>query len=314
VHRNDLVISTMGRSAWIMDNVTPLQQLAASSSLETAHLFQPRETIRYRHSTNAGDSGQPEYPAPGVHIDLWFKDAPPGDARLEILDAGGQVIRSFGVGAAPQPGQAEEMRATFRGGGGASSIRRAAGMQRFTWDMRHAGAWTAATPQGGSGGPMVAPGTYGVRLTAAGQTQTRSFELKVDPRVTQDGVTPADIEEQVTFLLRLRDTISDARRLQQDIEQAMKKVGVPSVGPAVPGSTPGQLTFAHPLQALWARVADQSGTYPQPMLISQLNNVNRMVGQADQKVGKDAYDRYTDLLKELQALQAEFKQIRGGTP
>jgi photosystem II stability/assembly factor-like uncharacterized protein len=313
VHRNDLVISTMGRSLWIMDNVTPLQQLAAAPSFDTAHLFQPRETIRYRHSTNAGDSGQPEYPAPGVHIDLWFKEAPSADARLEILDTGGQVIRSFGVGAAPQPGQAEEMRATFRGAGGASSIRRAAGMQRFTWDMRHAGAWTAATPQGGSGGPMVAPGTYGVRLTTAGQTQTRSFDLKVDPRVTQEGVTPADLEEQVAFLLRLRDTISDARRLQQDIEQAMTKAGVPSVGPAVPGATPAQLTFAHPLQALWARVADQSGTYPQPMLISQLNNVNRMVGQADQKVGKDAYDRYSDLLKELQALQAEFKQIRGGT-
>ena len=28
VHRNDLVISTMGRSAWIMDNITPLQELA----------------------------------------------------------------------------------------------------------------------------------------------------------------------------------------------------------------------------------------------------------------------------------------------
>jgi hypothetical protein len=186
-------------------------------------------------------------------------------------------------------------------------------MQRFNWDMRHPGPWTAAAPQGGGGGPMAAPGKYSVRLTSGGQTQTRAFELKVDPRVTQDGVTQADIEAQVTFLLRLRDTMSDARRLQQGIEQAMKKAGVAPVEPAVPGSTPAQLKFAHPLQALWARVADQSGTYPQPMLISQLSNVNRMVGQADQKVGKDAHDRYNDLLKELQALQAEFKQITGGT-
>jgi hypothetical protein len=302
----------MGRSLWIMDNVTPLQQLAGAS-LETAHLFQPRETIRYRHSSNAGGTGEPEYPAPGVHIDLWFKEAPPADSRLEILDATGQVVRSFGVGTAPPPGQARDMQATFRGAAGASSVRRAPGMQRFNWDMRHPGAWTAAAPQGGGGGPMVAPGKYSVRLTSGGQTQTRSFELKVDPRVTQDGVTQADLEAQVTFLLRLRDTISDARRLQQGIEQAMKKAGVPAVGPAVPGSTPGQLTFAHPLQSLWARVADQGGTYPQPMLISQLSNVNRMVGQADQKVGKDAHDRLNDLLKELQALQAEFKQISGGT-
>jgi photosystem II stability/assembly factor-like uncharacterized protein len=312
VHRNDLVISTMGRSLWIMDNVTPLQQVAAAA-LETAHLFQPRETIRYRHSSNAGGNGEPEYPAPGVHIDLWFKDAPPADARLEILDGAGQVIRGFGVAAAAPAGPAQEMRSTFRGGSGASSIRRTPGMQRFNWDMRHPGAWTAAAPQGGGGGPIVAPGKYSVRLTSSGQTETRSFELKVDPRVTQDGVTQADIEEQVTFLLRLRDTISDARRLQQGIEQAMQKGGVPPVGPAVPGSTPGQLKFAHPLQSLWARVADQGGIYPQPMLISQLSNVNSMAGQADQKIGKEAHDRYNDLLKELQALQAEFKQITGSS-
>jgi hypothetical protein len=60
---------------------------------------------------------------------------------------------------------------------------------------------------------------------------------------------------------------------------------------------------------LWARVADQTGTYPQPMLISQFNNVNRMVGQADQKVPRDAHDRFNDLLKELQTVQAEFKQL-----
>jgi hypothetical protein len=92
----------------------------------------------------------------------------------------------------------------------------------------------------------------------------------------------------------------------------MKKAGLGAVPPAVPGVNPAQLKL-HPLQALWARVADQQGIYPQPMLISQFNNVNRMAGQADQKVGKDAYDRFNDLLKELQTLQAEFKQLAGST-
>ena len=185
-------------------------------------------------------------------------------------------------------------------------------MQRFTWDMRHAGPWTAAAPQGAGGGPMVPPGKYTVRLNAGGQQHSKAFELKVDPRVTKDGVTQADLEEQTAFLLRVRDTISDARRLQQSIEAAMKKAGVAAVPPAVPGTTTAQLKL-HPLQALWARVADQGGIYPQPMLISQLNNVNRMAGQADQKVGKDAHDRFTDLLKELQTLQSEFKQLSGAT-
>jgi photosystem II stability/assembly factor-like uncharacterized protein len=307
VHRNDLVISTMGRGLWIMDNVTPLQQLAAAAS-ETTVLFQPRETIRYRHSTSAGTDGTPEYPAPGVHIDLFFKDAPPADARLEILDARGEVLRTMGLGKSVSGAQPQEMRGGFRGATTAAAIRPEPGMQRLLWDMRHPGAWTPAAPQGGGGGPMAAPGTYTVRLTAGSQVQTKAFELKADPRVLQTGVTQSDLELQVAFLLRVRDAISDARRLQQGIEQAMKKAGVGPVPPAVPGATPAQLKL-HPLQALWARVADQQGTYPQPMLISQLNNVNRMAGQADQKVGKDAHDRFNDLLKELQTLQAEFKQL-----
>ena len=45
------------------------------------------------------------------------------------------------------------------------------------------------------------------------------------------------------------------------------------------------------------------------MLLSQLQNVQRMVSQADQKVGKDALDRYNDLVKELQSLQAQLKQL-----
>ena len=155
---------------------------------------------------------------------------------------------------------------------------------------------------------MVAPGRYTVRLTTGGQTQTHGFDLKVDPRVPRDGVTQADLEEQVAFLLKVRDALSDARRLQQQIEEAMKKAGVASVAAAQPGVAPSDVKFAHPLQAVWARLLDQPGIYPQPMLISQLQNVSRMVGQADQKVGKDAVDRFNDLTKQLQALQADLQK------
>ncbi len=341
VHRNDLVISTMGRSLWIMDNVTPLQQLAAMVSgrptntlagggggsvqvrnaelrymlprtvanptapndfesnpgpitltpdastvlrqlaarrqssaapagLPAVHLFQPRETIRYRHSSSAGGNGDPEYPAPGAHIDLWFRDAPAADTRLEIVDAKGQVVRGFGVIKPAPAGGGQEMRGPFRGQGGPSGIRGEAGMQRFSWDMRFPGPWAPNAPNGGGGGPLAAPGKYTVRLTSGGQTQNRTFEIKVDPRVTRDGVTQADIEEQVTFQLKVRDALSDARRLQQQIEEAMKKAGVSGLPPATPGMRPADVKFAHPLQALLARLVDQPGIYPQPMLLESI--------------------------------------------
>jgi hypothetical protein len=291
VHRNDLVISTMGRSLWIMDNVTPLQQAASLQTETTAmHLFQPRDAIRYRYPANAGGAGEPEYPPPGAHLDLWFRAEPPADATLEILDPKGQVIRTFGVAPAPArtSERAESGMRPARSGGAASGIRRAAGMQRLLWDMRHAGPWTPSASESG-GGPMAAPGRYTVRLHANGQTQTRSFELKVDPRVTRDGVTQSDLEAQETFLLRVRDAISEARRLQHSIEQALQKAGLDArLPPAAPGRQPADLPLEHPLQRLLARIADQPGTYPQPMLISQLANVQRMVGQADQKVPREA--------------------------
>ena len=336
VHRNDLVIATMGRSLWVMDNVTPLQQLAAiggtqttnnggrdsslatngdaqqmaggRSALPPVHLFQPRETVRYRHSANAGGNGEPEYPLPGVHIDLWFASPPDADTRLEFVDAKGQVVRGFGLARTAQGGSGQDMRGPSRGQGGPSGIRPEGGMQRFNWDMRYPGPWATNAPNGVGGGPMVAPGQYTARLTTGGQTQTRSFELKVDPRVPRDGVTQSDLDEQVAFLVKVRDALSDARRLQQQIEEAMKKAGVSPVPPAQPGVGPADVKYAHPLQAVWARLLDHPGIYVQPMLINQLQNVSRMAGQADQKVGKDAFDRFNDLVKELQSVKAEFEK------
>ena len=75
-------------------------------------------------------------------------------------------------------------------------------------------------------------------------------------------------------------------------------------------STPGQ--FAAQLKAelaLYAKVVTTPGIYTQGMLIDQLQNVQRMVTQADQKVGKDAYDRYNDLVKEMNAIEAELKKL-----
>jgi photosystem II stability/assembly factor-like uncharacterized protein len=337
VHRNDLVISTMGRSAWIMDNVTPLQQLAAiaqggtvptsghdggdaarqaaggRAALPAVALFTPREAMRYRNSTNPAVPGEAEYIGAGAQFDVYFQFAPPPDTRLEVADAKGQVLRTWRVltarAAAPAGG---------RGGGGffrqaASSpgIRSEAGMQRITWDLRYPGPWAANAPEGGPGGPMVPPGKYTVRLVAGGQTITRTLEVRSDPRVAADGVSDADLAEQVRFQLQVRDALGDANRLRARIEDAMQKAGVKPVAPLQPGRSPGEVTYDHPLQRLWAQVVDTPGIYVPGMLITQIQNVQRMVTQADQKIGKDAYDRFGDLQKELARIEAEVKKIAG---
>ncbi len=332
VHRNDLVISTMGRSAWIMDNITPLQELARlatatpptggsfgfsaledeQSKLPAVALFQPRETIRYRSSTAPFSNVDPEYPFQGAQFDLYFATAPGAETKLEVVDTGGASLRTWNVAPPKSAGApAQEMRGPFsRGAQGSTSIRAEAGMQRITWDLRYPGPWTAQAPAGGPGGPMVPPGKYSVRLTAGGQTITRSFELRSDPRVVADGVTDAAISEQVKFQLQVRDAVSEARKLQVGIEQAMQKAGLkPQLAPGLPGDSPSTTKFDHPLHQLYARLVDTPGIYTQPMLLSQLNNIQRMVTQADQRVGRDAHERYADLMKELTAIEAQLKKI-----
>jgi hypothetical protein len=122
-------------------------------------------------------------------------------------------------------------------------------------------------------------------------------------------VTEADLEEQFAFLIRIRDTMTEARRLAQQVDEAMKKAGVSPPGAATPGTRMADEKYAHPLQRLWAQLNDLPGIYPQPMLLAQLQNVQRMVGQADQKIGKDAIVRFNDLQKELQAVQAAAQKL-----
>ncbi|MEO8683180.1 MAG: hypothetical protein ABI665_29315, partial [Vicinamibacterales bacterium] len=335
VFRNDLVVSTMGRSLWIMDDVTPLQQLAAlamgagatagaghdggdaarqaaggRASLPAIALFQPREAMRFRNATASGGAGGTEYTAGGAHFDLYFQSAPAADTKLEVTDLRGQVLHAWAVVTA-RAGAPQGRGGFFRPSSNSAGIRPEAGMQRITWDLRFPGPWTPNTPDGGPGGPMVPPGRYTVKLTSGGQTITRTLDIKTDPRVAGDGVTDADIAEQVKFQLQVRDAIGDARKLQQRIEDAMQKAGVKAPGPAAPGDTPANTKYANPLQQVWAQVVTTPGIYTQGMLIDQLQNVQREVNQADQKIGKDSYDRYADLMKELAALEAQLKKITG---
>ena len=112
------------------------------------------------------------------------------------------------------------------------------------------------------------------------------------------------------FQLQVRDALSEARKLQQSIEQAMQKAGLkPQLETASVGATVALTKYDHPLRELYAKVVNTPGIYTQGMLIDQLQNVQRMIQQADQKIGKDAYDRYADLMKEMAAIEAQLKKI-----
>ncbi len=101
VTHKDLVLSTQGRSFWILDNLTPLHQLNDKVASSKAVLFRPRDAVRSTRfaapegAGMRGGSGQPQYPAPGAMIDYYLAEAPSSDITLEMLDEQGNVVRKF---------------------------------------------------------------------------------------------------------------------------------------------------------------------------------------------------------------------------
>ena len=297
VHRKDLVLSTMGRAFWIMDNITPLQQIAASRFDQSArgYLFQPREGYRMRHASSAASATAPEYPTPGAQLDYYFASAPAEDVRIEITDAAGRTVRAYTSAVPGQTGEGGQGMRGPRAGAAAATPTKRAGLNRFVWDLRHSG------PEAGGPGPLAVPGKYQVKVSAGDWNESRWLEVKIDPRVTADGVTQADLQEQLDISLKVRDAINEARRLGTRIRQARERVK-------------GDPEASKKVQALFERVITAVGVYPQPMLIDQFLNIARMIGQADQKVGRDAFIRYDDLMKEMAAIKSEFEAIAAAQP
>lgn len=303
VVRNDLAISTMGRSFWIMDNITPLRELSPQVASASAYLFQPRDAYRMRYSTGIGrvrSLSDPEYLPPGAIIDYYLAQEPAEEVRLEILDAQGKVIRTFTSGTAGQAETREQqMREEFLGRQGTPRLAKSPGMHRFVWDLSYPGPWDPETGQPGANGPLATPGRYQARLTVGNWSSTREFNVLIDPRVAADGVTQAALEEQLQHSLRVRDAISDARRTLARLREAKQRT---REGSAERGR----------LETLEARLATASAggiRYPQPMLIDQLQYLYRMITRADQKLGQDAFERYRELERELEGIKEELNSI-----
>ena len=193
----DLVIGTHGRSFYILDNAAILRQFTPGIAAENLHLFDPPDAVR------SVDRGVP--------VDYYLKSAAE-KVTIDILDAQGRVVTSF-EGAAAKEGEKPAAQASdeesFRPPAARLPVK--TGMNRFVWDMRYAGAkdfpnmilWAGDTR-----GPLAAPGSYQVRLTASGDTQTQAFAISRNSGI--EGVTDADLAEQFKLALQIRDKVTQA--------------------------------------------------------------------------------------------------------
>lgn len=298
VYRNDLVLSTMGRGFWILDNLTPLHHPKATNLGKEVVLFPIAKTIRQREIPARGIAG-PDYPSHGVLIDYYLPTDSSGSIQLDILDASGQVVNSFVNSAIRQKPEIEEDM-------GLNSITRIVdrslgakkGHNRYRWDMRHQGPWHQRANRSYQNGPMVAPGTYTARLTVGTQTLEQQFELRIDPRLKETGVSESTITEQVKLQLQIVELLSDARKLEEEWTKSVQKLEKKTA--LLPAEKDELQALKEKLKLL---KTEENVIYPQPMLGSQISYLYYMLSGADQQPGKDAYERYEELKVQLEKLK-----------
>jgi hypothetical protein len=242
-------------------------------------------------------AADPQFIEPGAIIDYALKADATENLRLEVVDQAGAVIRSFDSGPAQSAETTQGMRAPETRFGGAPRLSSKAGGHRFIWDLRHNG----VPGMRGMQGPMVAPGAYKLRLSMGTWSEERPLKVVSDPRLVKDGVTDAMIVEQTKLLLDIQKSVGEARSVLQKLNEARVKA-------QVDGSAVGT-SKVKAIDAVIAKIQTAGGSYPQPMLLDQFANVSRMLGQADQKPGRDAYERFSDLVKELEAVKAEAARV-----
>jgi len=121
----------------------------------------------------------------------------------------------------------------------------------------------------------------------------------MDPRVEAAGVTARDLEEQLALQLELRGALRKAQRAATRLAEARERVRQES----------GYGRALDAIETLQDQLVTGTGPYPQRMLIDQLANVYRMIDQADQKVGRDAFERFRDLRTELDEVLARVDAL-----
>jgi photosystem II stability/assembly factor-like uncharacterized protein len=218
---HDLVVATYGRGFWILDDVSPLQQLTSQVLAESVHLFPPLPAYRYRQITNDSVIREDEVsagndPPYGAGINYYLKTAPAGDVTVTILDQKGQAVRTLE---------------------GTKNI----GINRIHWNLRGErtsqmqlrtspqyapdvpvgpGGWRPA-PGAGRLAILQPPGSYTVKLSIGDRELTRPLTVIKDPH---SGGTEADIQAQMLTLAELRRDIERATDLVNGIEVARSQI------------------------------------------------------------------------------------------
>jgi photosystem II stability/assembly factor-like uncharacterized protein len=226
VKERDLVAATQGRSYWILDDLTLLHQLDASTAAADVHLFAPRPA--YRLGGGGGFDGPPpdtgQNPPSGVILHYLLAEAPQPETEVElaILEGDGDEIVTFTRKPAEKKEGDDEAR---RDGPDYAVLEVEPGLNRFVWDLRYPPMerfkgmilWNDSRS-----GPRAVPGVYKARLTVGAETREVDLEVVKDPRAA---ATQEDLEAQFDFVMSVRDKLTEVHETLGRTKDVKDQIG-----------------------------------------------------------------------------------------
>jgi hypothetical protein len=220
-HFNDLVLGTYGRGFWIMDDITPLQQLTGEVLASDAHLFVPRPTYRM-HSIAGGPRAMAR-----ANINYYLKEVPKGPVRITIRDAQGEVVnivrgtRNKGINRATwslrhYPARQAKLRTKPPGNPTVVEEKRF----HFQWERQGWYPIISWGTFGGFSGFTASPGDYTVTLKVGDREYTQILDVIKDPRSRG---TLTDIKATEQLQLAIRSDINTASDMISQLEWMRKQ-------------------------------------------------------------------------------------------
>ncbi len=304
VHRKDLVISTQGRSFWVLDDLSPLHQITDETMAADSVLYAPRTAYR------GGFGGAAE-------IRYHLKEQPESAITLEILDSAGNSVRKVTgqPGPAPPSGPVSPFAAFFGGGPGAR-LPAAAGLNSFRWNLRSEGIQRPAgvVHWGGTPGLSVLPGTYEVRLTVGEETHTQPLEVALNPNLSSTAEELAEQRElgetvagEITKLFDALNRLRDVKSQAGDIVGRLRKAGNADeeLGNLSKALTDRLTEIEETITQTNSKSSQDPINFP-PQIDNQLVTLYGYIVQGDYEPTAGAYERFDDLKPELDAIHADL--------
>tara|TARA_A100001011_G_scaffold41017_1_gene38680 strand:- start:1712 stop:4855 length:3144 start_codon:yes stop_codon:yes gene_type:complete len=219
IQDNDLIAATAGRSFWILDDLSPIQQSPKDISV---HLVTPKKSYRLSSGKTPKNSTQGTNPLSGVHLDYYLSEVHDSlEVKIDILQ-GDQIIRSY-------TSQKDSLFKSWPGGPSPKTIlQHKKGFNRTHWDFRREQLPSVdkVFVYGSYQGSLVSPGIYSAKLTYGEEVKKVDIEILPNPNIDYSA---ADFEAQQNLLVKIEKAIkkihysvSEMRDVQDQLNHYLK--------------------------------------------------------------------------------------------